>query len=1602
MKFVVDTTNVAKGFRDYKSAVEGIFASLDKFEAHVNKTMQGVAKASGNPQALGQFRKNLQAFGDIKIDGRTVNNINKLGTALHGFKAPSAAQNKNARAFFKTLNGLPDLSAQYKSAKAIGSIATAMNGFKAPSSAQSKRLREFGKAAGASADGLREIGKVKNLGRAATDLSQLTSALNGLKVPSAAKVANLGQLAFALRAIGNVNFKNSGNFYAALGAISNFKAPSAGQIRNLSAFVTSVGQMKVPANADRIASALHKIGAAGNSAAGSMRNLRGGMGPLGRSIGTVGKQARGAQLQMMGLQNAFSGTFQIGSALRSLFGALTIAELGRGFFEATNAALSFKAQMGVVNRDLAFTGEQLTYINETANRFGIDMLTAETGFAKVSIAAHKAGMSVMQTRHVFEGVSSAMTVLGTSTDRQNDVWLAVQQVMNKGYLSAEELNQQLNEHLPGAMAYAAEYAESLGMSLEKGLKTKALDADAVLTHIAQRMKEEFGPAVGDALERPAAQMNILKNNVNLLYQAIGEAGGNEAFGTLLKTINEAMNPEDIERYAQAIGQSLKNAVESVTEAFIWLRENWDSIRGPLATTLSLMAKWMLISGTLQIGRFLVTPILQLGGALTAARGSLTLMTGTLPAANAQLAKLSGTSLTLGTSLVAARRSMLGFTAAMALAPGVAGKAAVAFTGLRGAVTGVAKGMGGLVNMLGGPYMIAFGAITYAAYDAYDAYSEYNDAVASNSGFIESNKNKLDESIKALGLAKSATGQVTGQAANLTLAIDDQTGYLESYRIKMDEVTGGLWSMAEAARAARIEMAAKEMAEITSKIGTLSKRSSGRLEQDSDIAWAAGNYYDSIDKKFRAFGARMDSELGFTDSQDKVTTEIRALEDQYAQWNNFLNEAGTVDNETIREGLQARGYGPPSKRDRIGSEAGGKGAGKKAASEAAKLQREVDSLAKSLMEHDPLDKLYADFVKTLTDQGEALLSDKAIPSYLAMIRAEGKAGALTVNTLIEALQSGHVNPKVMQDLARYGIDTVDEVIDYLRAQQQAFDDELETTIVENLDKKYKTVKDMMGAFGDVIPALGEAKKNIDELTTLARIALDPKQFGEWATEFRSGAVTADEAASQLIAVINDPALRSPELAEAMRIAGVSSEEMAESIMRGVRANAAARTEAEDGLDVFEQTLRKREEEIKLLGVTSREADILLQVQEAVNAARAAGQPVTEQRIAAFEEEIRLQQDLADQMKRNKEFFENNGVRSYINDVQSAGEAINELDKNVLQSLEDQLFSLGTTGTFSFNAIFDTIQQGLVRFASQGLVKGLMENMFSAEELNGGTPSLMGSIFKSMGFEHEPAGAELGTMANPMYVEFKDGSIFGKALGVTENGDIRAAGANVSVLGGALGGTNGASPDAINNAVAQAVQNGSVTPSVAANDNGGVIAEATEATAASFGDSMTSMMPMIGMAFASSFKSPIAQIGVMLVSTLLPKLLSSIGGGGGMGGGIGGIIGSVFGGFKEGGLTSSPVTFHRASPGSFANAPHYAEGTANTSGGIPAILHDNEAVIPLSRGRKVPVEMAGGGGKQQVVNNWNISTPDADSFKKSRQQMVTDMHMVAARSYGRNRG
>ena len=150
------------------------------------------------------------------------------------------------------------------------------------------------------------------------------------------------------------------------------------------------------------------------------------------------------------------------------------------------------------------------------------------------------------------------------------------------------------------------------------------------------------------------------------------------------------------------------------------------------------------------------------------------------------------------------------------------------------------------------------------------------------------------------------------------------------------------------------------------------------------------------------------------------------------------------------------------------------------------------------------------------------------------------------------------------------------------------------------------------------------------------------------------------------------------------------------------------------------------------------------------------------------------------------------------------------------------------------------------------------------------------------------------------------------------------------------------------------------------------------------------------FADSILKDLTRIAVQ--QAIIKPLSQSFTGGGGGGGG--GMLGGLFGGlFKEGGLSTQPTSVGLM-PSNLSNVPRFASGGMTSGGGFPAILHPNEAVIPLSGGRKVPVEMngQGQGGTNNIV--FNISTPDADSFRRSQGQILAKTQATMARASKRN--
>lgn len=205
-----------------------------------------------------------------------------------------------------------------------------------------------------------------------------------------------------------------------------------------------------------------------------------------------------------------------------------------------------------------------------------------------------------------------------------------------------------------------------------------------------------------------------------------------------------------------------------------------------------------------------------------------------------------------------------------------------------------------------------------------------------------------------------------------------------------------------------------------------------------------------------------------------------------------------------------------------------------------------------------------------------------------------------------------------------------------------------------------------------------------------------------------------------------------------------------------------------------------------------------------------------------------------------------------------------------------------------------------------------------------------------------------------------NIFGKAAAPT---DAQGGGTQA---GQTIGNAMVTAGNQVANAIRQAITGGGRQASTSVRSGltsgGASAANATRAAGMAHGQQIRSGGRTMQTAIVSGSQTGAAAMGTAITTA---STASAAGAGGGMGGAFLGFIGSMFG-FSEGGYSdgSSPHRY-TASPAAFRNAPHYKNGTANTDG-IPAILHPNEAVIPLSRGRKIPVDMGGQGQGGNTTN------------------------------------
>ena len=429
---------------------------------------------------------------------------------------------------------------------------------------------------------------------------------------------------------------------------------------------------------------------------------------------------RKATGSMRGMENAFSATYQVGTAFRGLLGTFTLGSFTKSIYGAGDALDQFRVTMEIAGGSAAAASREIDFIDEASRGLGLNLREARDDFSKFAVSASLAGVSMGQTRDIFESVAMAMSVLGKSSEDQRLAFLALEQMMSKGVISSEELRRQLGERMPGAVNLMAQAVGVTTSELQKMLKAGELVSSEVLPKFAERVREVFGPGFEAATGRAGFNLRTLKAEFEKFLEVASQSGMMQGLAGEFRNLTQMMRSPQARDAAKALGEGVAKLATGITSASKIIIGNLEEIgmvaKAVFAGVVARQAA-LLVNGLVNMGQ----QVLAMFASWSAGTPVMTQATAA-SVANTEAMTANTVAMTLNAKAAGKRSTAIGGSAAAEQAAltttlranGVFGTSTVATTAAAGGFARMAAGAATLsrgLAVMAGPIGIAIAAIT---------------------------------------------------------------------------------------------------------------------------------------------------------------------------------------------------------------------------------------------------------------------------------------------------------------------------------------------------------------------------------------------------------------------------------------------------------------------------------------------------------------------------------------------------------------------------------------------------------------------------------------------------------------------------------------------------------------------------------------------------------------------------------------------------------------------------------------------------------------------------------------------------------------------------
>lgn len=237
-----------------------------------------------------------------------------------------------------------------------------------------------------------------------------------------------------------------------------------------------------------------------------------------------------AKKEMLGLKSAFS------NFAASMGAGLGIYQIVSQVASVTKELSSAKAVLSNVSDSQTAYNDSIQFATKLAKDYSQDMVSLIGQLGQFQAACKGSGLALDDVNNIYASIVKSATYFHLSSQQTEQALLAVQQMMSKGKISAQELRLQLGNVMPGVFQKMADAVGVSTAELDKMMAAGQLISKDVLPKFAAELDRMTAGKID--LNSLQLQINDLKN---AFAELVNSGGFEQAFSKVVKIATNAIN-----------------------------------------------------------------------------------------------------------------------------------------------------------------------------------------------------------------------------------------------------------------------------------------------------------------------------------------------------------------------------------------------------------------------------------------------------------------------------------------------------------------------------------------------------------------------------------------------------------------------------------------------------------------------------------------------------------------------------------------------------------------------------------------------------------------------------------------------------------------------------------------------------------------------------------------------------------------------------------------------------------------------------------------------------------------------------------------------------